>query len=73
MIDWKNIFERAAWTFLEAFLVALPATITTEMDGAAWKSVLLSAACAGLSAMKTLIIEWIQNRKKNWISLDEEE
>lgn len=72
MIDWKNILERAAWTFLEAFLVALPATITTEMDGATWKSVLLSAACAGLSALKTLIIEWIQSRKKNLIPPEEE-
>ena len=72
MIDWKNILERSAWTFLEAFLVALPATITTDMDGAAWKSVLLSAACAGLSALKTLIIEWIQSRKKSWSPPDDE-
>ena len=72
MIDWKNLLERAAWTFLEAFLVALPATIKVDMDGAAWKSVLLSAACAGLSALKTLIIEWIQNRKKSWFPPDDE-
>lgn len=64
MIDWKNILERAAWTFLEAFLVALPATITIEMNGAAWKSALLSAACAGVSALKTFLIELIQSRKK---------
>lgn len=62
-IDWKNILERALWTFLEAFLVALPATITTNMTGAAWKSALLGAACAGLSAVKTLIIEMIQSKK----------
>ena len=30
MIDWKNVMERAAWTFLEAFLVALPATISAD-------------------------------------------
>ena len=63
MIDWKNIVTRAMWTFLEAFLVALPATITMDMTGAAWKSALLSAACAGLSAVKTLIIEMIQRGK----------
>ena len=63
MIDWKNILERAAWTFLEAFLVALPTTITMDMTGAAWKSALLSAACAGISAVKTLIIEIIQKSK----------
>lgn len=63
MIDWKNLLERAAWTFVEAFLVALPTTISMDMDGATWKSVLLSAACAGISAVKTLIIEIIQKNK----------
>ena len=63
-MNWLNILERAGWTFLEAFLVALPATISAEMDRAAWKSVLLSAACAGLSAVKTLIIELIKNKNK---------
>ena len=64
MINWKNIIERAAWTFLEAFLVALPATISADMTGAAWKSALLSAACAGVSAVKTFIIELLHNRSK---------
>ena len=59
-MNWLNILERAGWTFLEAFLVALPATISADMDGAAWKSVLLSAACAGISAVKTFIIEVVQ-------------
>lgn len=62
-IDWLNIAERAAWTFVEAFLVALPATINLDMDGAAWKSVLLSAACAGLSALKTFLIDLIHSKQ----------
>jgi hypothetical protein len=63
MINWKNIAERALWTFLEAFLVALPATISIDsFGGAAWKSALLSAACAGLSAVKTFVIEIIQTK-----------
>lgn len=67
-INWKNLLERAGWTFLEAFLVAMPATVTTEtFAGAAWKSILLSAACAGISAVKTLIIEWIQANKKEGV------
>ena len=61
-MDWMNILERAAWTFLEAFLVALPTTISADMDGAAWKAVLLSAACAGLSAVKTLIVELLKEK-----------
>ena len=64
MIDWKNVMERAAWTFLEAFLVALPATFSIDMSGAAWKSALLSAACAGVSAVKTFIIEVLHSRSK---------
>ena len=63
MINWRNVLERAAWTFVEAFLVALPATISMDMTGEVWKSALLSAACAGLSAVKTLIIEIIQKNK----------
>ncbi len=63
-INWKNILERAFWTFLEGFLVACPATGAIGMDGAAWKSALLSAAMAGLSAVKTLIIEIIQAAKE---------
>lgn len=62
-INWLNILERAMWTFLEGFLVALPATFSVGMDGAAWKSALLGAAMAGLSALKTFIIELIQERK----------
>lgn len=63
MINWKNLLERAAWTFVEAFLVALPATISLDMTGAAWKSALMGAACAGLSALKTFIIDVIHNRQ----------
>ena len=59
-MNWMNILERAGWTFIEAFLIALPATISSEMDGAAWKSALLSAACAGISAVKTFIIEIVK-------------
>lgn len=59
-MDWKNILERAAWTFLEGFLVALPVTFTAEMDGAAWKSAVVAAAMAGLSALKTFVLEIVR-------------
>ena len=62
-IDWLNIAERAAWTFLEGFLIALPATFTPDMGINAWKSCLLGAAMAGLSALKTFIIEVIRINK----------
>lgn len=63
-MDWKNILERAAWTFIEAFLVALPATIKLDLSGAEWKAILLSAAAAGISAVKSLIIEAIKTGKE---------
>lgn len=64
-INWMDILERAAWTFFEGFLVALPATFSVGMDGAAWKSALLGAAMAGLSALKTFAIELVKARKAN--------
>lgn len=59
-MDWKNILERAAWTFLEGFLVALPAGASLGTDQSAWKAALIGAAMAGLSALKTFVIELIQ-------------
>ena len=50
-MDWKNILERAAWTFIEGFLAGV--TFSLEMD----KTMILSATMAGLSALKTLILE----------------
>ena len=62
-MNWKNIIERAAWTFLEGFLVALPATLSVDMDGAGWKALLVSACMAGLSAVKTMVLELLAERK----------
>ena len=28
--NWKDLLERAIWTFLEGFMVALPAALTLE-------------------------------------------
>lgn len=62
-MNWKNILERALWTFLEGFLVALPAASSLGVDAAAWKAALLGAAMAGLSALKTLAIEILQSKE----------
>ncbi len=61
-MNWMNLCERAAWTFVEAFLVALPSTISMELPAAGWLSALLAAACAGLSALKTLLVELMGRR-----------
>ena len=61
-IDWRDVGERALWTFVEGFLMALPVTFGMGMDGAAWKSALFSAGMAGLSALKTFILDIVKQR-----------
>ena len=56
-MNWLNVLERAAWTFVEGFLVALP------LDGELTRAAVMGALMAGLSALKTLIIEVAQMRK----------
>lgn len=63
-VDWKNILTRAAWTFAEGFCVTLFATENIGMDGAAWKAALLGAAMAGVSAVKTFVVDLIQAQAK---------
>ena len=63
-INWNDMLERAFWTFLEGFLVALPATISVGMDSVALKSALLGAAMAGVSALKTLIVDFARQKKQ---------
>lgn len=62
-INWKDLLARAAWTFFEGFIVALPTTITLDMDGATWKTILFSAALAGVSAVKSFILEFVRYRQ----------
>lgn len=64
-INWRDIAERAAWTFAEGFLVALPLTFSVGMDGAGWVSVFASAAMAGMSALKTFAIEIVKQHNKS--------
>lgn len=63
-LDWKNILMRALWTFVEGFLVALPIGVANDISGAGWKAALVSAAMAGLSAVKTFIVELIQKNNE---------
>ena len=56
-IEWKNVLERALWTFAEGFVVALPSTSILEIDGAFWKSLIASGIMALISALKTIVVE----------------
>ena len=62
-INWINILTRAAWTFAEGFFVTLFATVNIGMDEAALKAGLLGVAMAGVSALKTFIIDLLKNTK----------
>ena len=62
-IDWIDLVTRAAWTFAEGFFVTLFATANVGMDDAALKAALLGAAMAGVSALKTFLVDLLQNKK----------
>lgn len=54
---WKDIAVRAGKTALQAFLAAIPFTAATFDGGrAVWRSVLIGAAAAGISAGMNVII-----------------
>ena len=62
---WKDLAERAAWTFAEAFLATLTFEVSDFIDGVrAWRAVLLSALAAGLSAVKTAVLAELQKKKE---------
>lgn len=62
-INWINLITRAAWTFAEGFCVTFFATANIGMDEAALKAAALGAAMAGLSALKTFVIDLLQAKK----------
>jgi hypothetical protein len=62
-INWLNLVTRAAWTFAEGFFVTFFATANVGMDEAALKAAVLGAAMAGLSALKTFVVDLLQKTK----------
>lgn len=60
-IDWQDILCRAAKTFLQAFIASIPVDAVFLAGGwTVWRSALLSAAAAGISAVMNLILEWLK-------------
>ena len=56
-IDWRDIAKRAAKTFLQAFIASIPVDAAFLAGGwTVWRSALLSAAAAGISAVMNLAI-----------------
>jgi hypothetical protein len=69
-LNWRDIATRAAWTFLQAFLAVILVAGESIIDllfNADWTQLwtlfiatILAAVAAGLSALKTLIVEIIR-------------
>ena len=59
-VNWIDVVTRAAWTFAEGFFVTFFATATVGMDEAAMKAALLGAAMAGVSALKTFVVNLLK-------------
>ena len=57
---WLNLLERALWTFLQAALGAL--VIVPDIN---WKAAIVGAVGAGLSALKTLIVDIAKKKLEN--------
>ena len=54
---WKDIAERAAKTFLQAFIASIPVDAALLGGGwNVWRAALLSAAAAGISALMNFIL-----------------
>lgn len=58
----KDIGVRAAKTAIQAFLAAIPFTATiVDGDKAVWRSALIGAVAAGISAGMNVVIEALDN------------
>ena len=60
--DVYNIITRALWTFIQAFLGAIIILPSLNMEKEAFWSMIVGAIGAGLSAVKTVIVEWIAKK-----------
>lgn len=53
-INWKNVIERALWTFFQGFISTMVITGFTREE---LKATLIGGLAGGLSALKTIILE----------------
>lgn len=60
-MDWKNVLERAGWTFLQAALASL--VVVTEYDLPVLKAAALAGVAALLSFAKTVAQEQLELRR----------
>lgn len=60
---WKDIGIRAAKTFAQAFLGAIVIDVSTlNADASVWRSMLLAAAAAGISAVMNMVLTMLNDK-----------
>ncbi|MCI9585273.1 MAG: hypothetical protein HFH45_01395 [Bacilli bacterium] len=57
-VNWKDLIERALWSFVQGFLASLVVTGFTQDE---MKIALIGALTGGLSALKTFILDMFRN------------
>lgn len=77
-INWRNLFTRALWTFLQAFLAVVFVSGESLIDllfNVDWTglwtlsvAVLIAGVSAGFSALKTMMIDLFREFKIWWNS-----
>ncbi len=68
-IDWRNVAERALWTFAEGFLSGLALEkIFSVSQGCSTKAVIVmtltGAVASGVAALKTMMAEFFSANRK---------
>ena len=73
-IDWKDVFSRAAWTFVQVLLTTFIVSGESILDllfKAEWEqlwvltvAVTLSGVASGLSAVKTILVQVIRSLRE---------
>jgi hypothetical protein len=56
-LDWKDIANRAEWTFAQAFLATLAAAGTDYLDADVWVSAAVGAGAAVISLLKNVFVQ----------------
>jgi phosphoribosylformimino-5-aminoimidazole carboxamide ribonucleotide (ProFAR) isomerase len=59
-MNWKNILERAAWTFVQAFLAVFGVSAVSDLE--ALKSAAVAGVAAGVAALLSFIKTVAQER-----------
>jgi len=61
-MNWRDVGYRAAHTFLQAFLAFAAANLVNVYDWDSARVLFVACVAAGLSALKTTLVEWYTGR-----------